>query len=167
MPYSFVWLYLMKCVFTCSIFVNSSTKRFLSVWGVFGKYFVWKFCKIQNSSFCPVLAALSRVCQVASFSRTFAGHFWRLVREWKVQSRGSLRDFRGSARDLLAGRPSSREKHLEKFFKILFLSVLAAWAGDCVATYSSRVNRVFGRNRSSFKTCFSFPSNICNCSSSL
>ena len=84
-----------------------------------------------------------------------------------VQSRGSLRDFRGSPRDLLAGRPSSREKHLEKFFKILFLSVLATLAGDCVATYSSRENRVFGRNRSSFKTCFSFPSNICNCSSSL
>ena len=45
----------------------------------------------------------------------FAGHFWWLVREWKVQSRGSLRDFRGSARDSFAGRPSSREKHLEKF----------------------------------------------------
>ena len=29
----------------------------------------------------------------------------------------SLRDFRGSARDSLAGRPSSREKHLENFSK--------------------------------------------------
>ena len=79
--------------------------------------------KIQ---FCPVLAAQSRVCQVASFSRIFAGQFWRLVREWKVQSRDSLRDFRGSARDSLAGRPSSREKHLEEFFKIFILSALAA-----------------------------------------
>ena len=50
MPYSFVWLYLIKCVFTYSIFVDSNTKRFLSVLGVFGKYFVftknWKFSKI-------------------------------------------------------------------------------------------------------------------------
>ena len=49
MPYSFVWLYLIKCVFTCSIFVDSNTKRFLSVLGVFGKYFVftknWKIFK--------------------------------------------------------------------------------------------------------------------------
>ena len=85
-----------------------------------------KFLKISKILFCPVLAAQSRVCQVASLSRIFAGHFWQLVREWKVQSRDSLRDFRDSARDLLAGRSSSREKHLEKFFKFLFLSALAA-----------------------------------------
>ena len=46
MPYSFVWLYLIKCVFTCSIFADSNTKRFLSVLGVFGKYFV--FTKTEN-----------------------------------------------------------------------------------------------------------------------
>ena len=161
MPYSFVWLYLMKRVFTCSIFVNSSTKRFLSVLGVFGKYFVWKIWKFQKIQFCPVLAAQSRLCQVVSLSRVFAGHFWRLVREWKVQSRGLLRDFRGSARDSLAGRPFSREKHLKIFFKFLSSSVLAAWTGDSVATQSSREKRVFGRNR------VSFPSNICDCSSSL
>ena len=54
------------------------------------------------------------------------GSFLATVREWKVHSRGLLRDFRGSARDSLADRPSSREKHLEKFFKFLSLSVLAA-----------------------------------------
>ena len=81
-----------------------------------------KNLKISKIQFCPVLAALSRVCQVASLSRIFAGHFWRLVREWKVQSRGLLRDFRGSAHDSLAGRPSSREKHLEKIFKFLSFS---------------------------------------------
>ena len=43
MPYSFVWLYLLKCVFTCSIFVDSNTKRFLSVLGVFGKFFFFFF----------------------------------------------------------------------------------------------------------------------------
>ena len=41
MPYSFVWLYSIKYVFTCSIFIDSNTKRFLSVLGVFGKYFVF------------------------------------------------------------------------------------------------------------------------------
>ena len=85
-----------------------------------------KILKISKIQFCPVLAAQSRVSQVASLSRVFAGPFWQLVREWKVQSRGLLRDFRGSARDSLAGRPSSREKHLEIFFKLLSLSVLAA-----------------------------------------
>ena len=43
---SFVWLYLIKCVFTCPIFVDSNTKRFLSVLGVFGKYFI--FTKTEN-----------------------------------------------------------------------------------------------------------------------
>ena len=45
-PYSFMWLYLIKCVFICSIFVDSNTKRFFSVLGVFGKYFV--FTKTKN-----------------------------------------------------------------------------------------------------------------------
>ena len=76
MPYLFVWLYLMKCVFTCSIFVNSSTKRFLSVLGIFGKYFVWKIWNFQKSSF-----AL----------------FWRLSRGY-VKSRASV----ASSRVLLA-----------------------------------------------------------------
>ena len=63
------------------------------------------------------MATQSRVSQVAGLSRKFAGHFWQLVREWKVQSRGLLKDFRNSARDSLAGRPSSHEKHLENFSK--------------------------------------------------
>ena len=87
---------------------------------------LFKNLKISKNLFCPVLATQSRVSQVASLSRVFAGHFWRLVREWKVQSRWLLRDVGGSARDSLAGRSSSREKHLEKFFKLLSLSVLAA-----------------------------------------
>ena len=36
-----------------------------------------------------------------------------------------LRDFHDLPRDSLTGRTSSREKHLEKFFKIFVLSVLA------------------------------------------
>ena len=150
MPYSFVWLYLMKCVFTCSIFVNSSTKIFFECFRCFWKVFCLKNLKFSKIKFCPVLAAQSRVCQVASLSHVFAGHFWRLVREWKVQSRGLLRDFRGSTRNSLAGRPSSREKHLEKFFKLLSLSVLAAWTGDLLATLLSCEKRVFGKNRGTF-----------------
>ena len=59
-------------------------------------------------------------------NRELACWFWRLVCKWMVQSWGVHRDFRGSARYSLAGRPSSREKHLEIFFTILSLNVLAA-----------------------------------------
>ena len=139
MPYSFVWLYLLKCVFTCSIFVDSNTKRFLSVLGVFGKYFV--FTKIENfqKQCCPVLVTQSRVIQVACYSRELTCWFWRLVREWKVQSRGVHRDFCGSARDSFAGRPSNREKHWEIFFSILSLSVLAACPSDLFQSRKTRV----------------------------
>ena len=130
MPYSFVWLYLIKCVFTCSIFVDSNTKRFLSFLGVFGKYFV--FTKIENfnnkkKQCCPVLATQSRAIQVACHSRELAGRFWRLVREWKVQSREVHRDFHGSARDSLASETSSRGKLLANFFKTFGLKCFGGW----------------------------------------
>ena len=96
------------------------------------------------------MAAQSRVSQVASLTHVFAGHFWLLVHEWKVQSRGLLRDFHGSARDFLMGRPFSREKHLENVFIILTLSVLAACPGDLLATHPSRKKRVFGKKWVSF-----------------
>ena len=144
MSYSFVWLYLLKCVFTCSIFVDSNSKIFLSVLGVFGKYFVFtKTEKKFQKLCCPVLATQSRAIQIACYNRELAGWFWRLVRKWKVQSRGVHRDFRGSARDSLAGRPSSREKHLEIFFTILTLSVLVACPGDLLATCFSCEKCVF------------------------
>ena len=130
MPYSFVWLYLLKCVFTFSIFVDLNITRFLSVLGVFGKYFVFTKIEKFQKQCCPVLATQLRVIQVACYSHELAGWFWRLGREWKVQSRVVHRNFHGSAHDSLAGRPSSREKHLEIFFIILTLSVLAACLGD-------------------------------------
>ena len=111
MPYSFVWLYLLKCVFTCSIFVDSNIKIFLSVLGVFGKYFVFTKTEKFQKQCCPVLATQSWVIQVACYSCELACCFWWLVREWKVQSRWVHRDFRGLARDSLASRPSSRKKH--------------------------------------------------------
>ena len=51
--------------------------------------------------------------------------------------RGVQRDFRGSIHDSLASKPSSHEKHLENFFTILTLSVLAACPGDWLATHPS------------------------------
>ena len=45
-----------------------------------------------------------------------------------------LRDFRSSPHDSLASRTSSREKHLDKFFKFFVLSVLATGPGDLLVT---------------------------------
>ena len=61
-------------------------KRFLSVLVALGEYFV--FTKTENfkKQCCPILATQSRVKQVACHSRELASQFWRLVREWKVQS---------------------------------------------------------------------------------
>ena len=93
MLYSFVWLYLIKCVFTCSIFVDSITKRFLSVLVVFGKYFV--FTKTENFKklCCPVLVTQSRVRQVACYSASLQVVFG----------------------DLFASERSSREGYTEIF----------------------------------------------------
>ena len=164
MSYSFVWLYLLKYVFTCLIFVDSNTKRFLSVLGVFGKYFVFTKTEKFQKQCCPVLATQSRVIQVACYSRELACWFWRLVREWKVQSRGAHRDFRSSARDSLAGRPSSCKKHFENFSTIVTLSVLAACLGDLMATCFNREKRVFCISKTVFKTFSVFPSTFCDCS---
>ena len=155
-----MWLYLIKCVFTCSIFVDSSTKRFLSVSGVFGKYFVLQKLKISKKQFCPVLATQSWVSQVACHSHKLAGQFWQLVREWKVQSRREHRDFRDSTRDSLVSETSSHKKHSENFSKLLTLSVLAGGSGDYLTTYLSHEKRVFCIVRAVFKIFFSFPSNF-------
>ena len=53
--------------------------------------------------------------------------------------------------DLFAGGRSSREKHLEKFSRILFSKCFVAFPGDWLATWISRKNRVCCTNRSVFK----------------
>ena len=143
---------LVKCVFTCSIFVDSNTKKFLRVLGVFGKYFV--FTKTENfqKQCCLILATSPRVIQVTCYSHKLACWFWWLVQEWKVQSREVHRDFRGSVRDSLTSRPSSREIYLEIFFTILSLSVLVACLGDLLATCFSREKRLFYISKTVFKT---------------
>ena len=74
--------------------------------------------------------------------------------------RGLHRDFHGSARDSLAGRPSSREKHLQIFITFLSLSVLVASPGNLLATHFSRKKRVFCILKTVFKTFSVFPSNF-------
>ena len=93
MSYSFVWLYLLKYVFTCLIFVDSNTKRFLSVLGVFGKYFV--FTKLKN------------------FKNSVA-LFWRLSR-WSSKSNATAVSLRVNFGDLFASERSSHEGYTEIF----------------------------------------------------
>ena len=66
-----------------------------------------------------------------------------------------LRDFRGFPHDSLAGRTSSREKHLDKIFKIFVLNVLAIGPGNLIATWLIHENHVFCAYKSVFK-CFQF-----------
>ena len=160
MSYSFVWLYLIKCVFTCSIFIDSNTKRFLSVLVVFGKYFV--FTKTEN------------------FKNSVA-LFWRLYRG-SNKSHATVASSRVSFGDLfVSGRSSregyteiftaqlatpsrvslsSREKHLEKFSRILFSKCFAAYPKDLTQSRKSRVLHIEGYFQSCFQKLFIFPSCI-------
>ena len=45
-----------------------------------------------------------------------------------------LRDFRGLPRDSLTGRTFSRKNHLDKFFKIFVLSVMATGPSNLLTT---------------------------------
>ena len=104
MPYSFVWLYLLKCVFTCSIFVDSNTKRLLSVLGVFGKYFV--FTKLKNFKNNVTL-------------------FWRLSRG-SSKSHATAASSRVDFGDLFASEKSNREGYTEIFATPSWVDLLVA-----------------------------------------
>ena len=166
----------MNVIFICVIVLDKMCFHMLNLcWFKHKKIFecfrcFWKvFCfyqkkknKIENfqKQCCPVLATLSWVIQVACYSRELTGWFWRLVREWMVQLRGVHRDFRGSARNSLVGRPSSREKHLENFSQFC----LWMFCRLALATCLSREKRVFCVSKIVFKTFLVFPSNFCDCS---
>ena len=79
--------------FTCSIFVDSNTKRFLSVLVVFGKYFV--LTKTEN------------------FKNSVA-LFWQLSCG-SVKSHATIASSRVSFGDLFASGRSSREGYTEIF----------------------------------------------------
>ena len=94
MPYSFVWLYLIKCVFTCSIFVDQIQIFFLSVLVVFGKYFV--FAKMSKISKTSVALFWRLSCGlIKSHAPVASPHkiFLRLTGESMSQSRKILRIF--------------------------------------------------------------------------
>ena len=114
-----------------------------------------------------------------NFKNSFFALFWQLSRGL-VKSQASVASSRINLGDLFAsgrsscegyseifaaqltGRPSSREKHLENFFTILSLSVLAACPSDLLATHPSREKRVFSISKTVFKTFSVFPSNFCD-----
>ena len=121
---------------------------FRCFWKVLCFYKNWKISKTMLPCFGD--SSKSQVIQVACYSHELACWFWRLVREWKVHAWGVHRDFRGLTCNSLAGRPSSREKHLEIFFTILTLNVLVACPSDLLATHLSREKRVFGKKWVSF-----------------
>ena len=137
---------------------------FRCFWKVFCFYKKKKKWKFQKRC-CPVLATHSWVIQVACYSCELAGWFWRLVHEWKVQSRGVHRDFCGSTCDSLVGRPSNREKRLEIFFKSLGLKCFGRWpwrlTGDL---FQSQKTCVLCFKDSFYKTFLVFPSNFYDCS---
>ena len=151
----------MNAIFICVIILDKMCFHMLNLcWFKYKKIFecfncFWKVFfshknrKFQKQCF-PVLATQSRVSQVACHNRELAGQFWRLVCEWKVQSRGVYIDFRGSARDYLASKTSNREKHLAKFSNFCFEVFLRV----ILATYLSHENCVFCK-MSSFSTLFS------------
>ena len=124
----------MNAIFICVIVLDKMCFHMLNLcWFKHKKIFecfrcFWTvFCSSKTENFKKqyyhVLATQSRVSQVACHSRELVGLFWRLVREWKVQSRRVHIDFRGSAHDSLASTTSSREKHLEIFFQNFWLEV--------------------------------------------
>ena len=110
MPYSFVWLYLIKCVFTRSIFVDQTQKDFLSVLVVFGKSFVF--------------------AKMSKFSKTSVALFRWLSREL-IKSHAPVASLHKNFSRLTSGSMSQLQKILRIFFKIwFFLMFLAAQSGD-------------------------------------
>ena len=84
---------MIKCVFKCSIFVDSNTERFFSVLGVFGKYFV--FTKTEN------------------FKNSVA-LFWRL-NHGSSKSHAIVASSQVGFGNLFASGRSSREGYIENF----------------------------------------------------
>ena len=118
MPYSFVWLYLLKCIFTCSIFVDSNTKWFLSVLGVFGKYFVFTKTEIFKNSvalFWRLSCGSSKSHAIAASSHVDFGDLFASERS---NREGYTEIFTAQLATPSRVDPSSRKKHLENFFTI-------------------------------------------------
>ena len=98
MPYSFVWLYLIKCVVHTQSYVDQTQKDFWVFLFVFGKcFFFFKFQKIKK--FYNFV-----------FGNSLEGHASR---------NAPIVSLLRSSRDSLATESPSREKYLENFSKFL------------------------------------------------
>ena len=75
-----------------------------------------------------------------------------------------LKDFCSLPRDSFTGRTSSCEKHLDKFFKFFFLSVLASGPVDLLTTWLSHEKHMFCVSRLVFKLFQFFPQTFLNSS---
>ena len=143
MPYSFVWLYLIKCVFTCSIFVDSNTKRFLSVLGVFGKYFVFT----KNGNFKNSVALFWRLNCGSSKSHTTVTSSRVGFGDLFASERSSREGYTEIYAAQLATPPRVRlpvaKNTLQIFSKLLAWSVLAGDPGDWLVTYINREKHSF------------------------
>ena len=112
MPYSFVWLYLIKCVFTDSIFVDQTQKDF------------WVFYLFLESTLFLQKLSKSSKTVLPCFGDSVAGWSSRMP-----QSRAHTEIFHGS----LAGQCPSGKKCLEYFSKFEFLMFLVAQIGNLFA----------------------------------
>ena len=167
MLYSFVWLYLIKCVFTCSIFVDSNTNFFLSVLGVFWKYFV--FTKTENFKnsvdlFWWLSHGSSKSHAIVVRLRVDFGNLFVSGRSnWE----GYTEIFAAQLTTPLRVRHPVAKNTQQIFSKLLTWSVLAGDLGDLLVTCFSHKKCVFCVSRTIFKTFSIFPSNLCDCSLSL
>ena len=143
MLYSFVWLYLIKCVFTCSIFVDSNTKWFLSVLGVFGKYFVFTKTEIFKNSV-TLFWWLSRESYkshaIVASSRVVFGD---LFVSGRSNCEGYTKIFAAQLTTPLRVRHPVAKNTQQIFSKLLTWSVLAGDLGDWLATCISREKHMF------------------------
>ena len=173
MPYSFVWLYLFKCV-SHTQFLLIKHKKIFECFKLFLESLL--FLQKYQKQCCSVLATWSWVNPVAcpqsraysdGFRNSLAGQcpsrekylgnfpkIW--VFRFLVTHFGYLFASGSFSRELtqkFSRFPcSSREKHLEKFSKILSLSCLATCPGDLFVTWFSREKWVFCTLRTVFKT---------------
>ena len=125
--------------------------------------FLQKLKNFKNSvaMFWQLSHRSSKSHDLAASSRV---NFGDLFGSERSSREGYSRNFRGSARYSLAGRPFSREKHLENVSQFCLWSVFAARPSDLLATHFSREKRVFCVFKDSFSEIFSFPSSFNDCS---
>ena len=105
MPYSFVWLYLIKCVVHTQSYVNQTQFFFLSI-----LVFFWKVLRLKNFHKNP---------------KIFNSSFWQLTFVSHASRKAPVASLHRRFRDSLVSETSSREKYLKKFQKFLVFIIFA------------------------------------------